>query len=71
MKFWKRTIILNIILIVLVILIGIIHTEVILNGKITAEQDYAISHAYGQFVVYSSLALWIISSFISKFNKNK
>jgi hypothetical protein len=60
MKWWVIAIIASAVWLVLIIAAGMIHTNVILAGKITPEQDEAISNAYG-FVCGAVLgAFWTV-----------
>lgn len=66
MKWWKIALIISGIWIVLTIGAGIIHTNVILKGKITQEQDKAISEKYGMLCAGGLIATWVIASLLRK-----
>jgi hypothetical protein len=64
MKWWKKSLIFSGIWIVLIIGTGIIHTNVILAGKITPEQDEAISDKYGEACGVGVGAIWVIGALV-------
>jgi ABC-type cobalt transport system substrate-binding protein len=59
MKWWKIALIISIIFFVLNLVLSIIHTGVILEGKITEEQVDLICQKYGQMLGISLVLIWI------------
>ena len=66
MKWWIKALIISAMWIVLDIVVGIIHTEIILKDIITPEMDEIISEHYGKLCVYGLVFIWVFSSFILK-----
>lgn len=52
--------------VLLTIGIGIIHTDVILAGRITPEQDEKISGSYGRLCGGGIVLIWVFANLIRK-----
>ena len=61
MKWWKKALIITGIWFVLIIGIGVVHTEVILKGKITPAQDEVISERYGNICGVGLVLIWVVA----------
>ena len=68
MAWWKKALIFSVIWAVLTIGTGIIHTNVILAGKITPQQDEKISEVYGKVCGGGLVAAWILLYLVRKRN---
>jgi hypothetical protein len=66
MKWWKTALIISGVWAVLTIGAGIIHTNVILAGKITPQQDEKISEGYGKVCGGGLVAAWVLSYLFRK-----
>ena len=64
MKWWKKALLFSGAWIALIIAVGVIHTEVVLAGKITALQDEAISEKYGEACAYGLIAIWVLTALL-------
>jgi len=60
MKWWKKSLIISVIWIVLVIGAGMLHTNVILAGKLTPQQDDELSGQYGMACGGGIGMIWVI-----------
>jgi nitrate reductase gamma subunit len=69
MSWKKKTFIYSIVWIVFTIIVGIIHTEVFLAGKLTQQQDEIISECYGMACAIGVVLLWIIQYLRNKKRK--
>lgn len=58
MKWWLKALIGSFIWVALTIGAGIMHTDVILDGKLTPEQDAAISEKYGMACGGGFVVVW-------------
>jgi len=70
MKWWKKALTLSIAWIVLIIGVGIIHTDVLLAGKITPQQDEAISEKYGVALAIGLVVIWLFAEVFWKRRKS-
>jgi uncharacterized membrane protein len=70
MKWWKKALSLSFVWIVLIIGTGIIHTDVFLAGKITPQQDEAISAKYGGALASGLLAIWLFAEVVWRRRKS-
>ena len=68
MKWWKKALAVSGIWVVLTIGAGIIHTNVILAGRITPEQDEKISESYGKMCGGGVVAAWVLFYLFRKRN---
>ena len=68
MKWWKKALMVSVIWAVVTIGAGIIHTNVILAGKITPQKDEKISEAYGKVCGGGLLAAWVLSYLLRRRN---
>ena len=60
-KWWVRGLIWAVGCIAIAIVVGIIHTELILKGQLTPEQDEAISGRYGQVAGFAAVAAFALA----------
>jgi uncharacterized membrane protein YciS (DUF1049 family) len=60
MQWWVKALILSAVWFALVVTIGYTHTDVILAGKITDEEDAAISTLYGVVFGFGVAVLWVL-----------
>jgi hypothetical protein len=60
MKLWKKGLLYSVIWVILVIGAGILHTDVILAGQLTPQQDHAISEIYGQILGGGLIVIWVV-----------
>jgi len=60
MKWWKKALITSGVWVALTIGAGIVHTNVILAGKLTPDQDDRISGAYGMLCGGGLVAAWLL-----------
>ena len=60
MKWWKKALIASLVLFVLVLGAGILHTELILAGELTPAQADAVMERYGNAGGVGSVAIWIV-----------
>lgn len=68
MKWWKKALIFSVIWSALTIGAGITHTNVILAGKITPQQDEKISEAYGKVCGGGLVVAWVLLYLLRKRN---
>jgi hypothetical protein len=66
MRWWVKALIWSVAWAMLTIIVGIIHTSVILAGRITEQQDAAISERYGAVCMLGIGLIWLISWFRPK-----
>ena len=66
MKWWAKALIVTIAWIALIIGIGVVHTEVVLAGTLTEQQDEAISERYGQLCGIGIVAIWVFAAMSRK-----
>ncbi len=66
MSWWKKALVFSGVWIALVIGVGVIHTNVVLAGKITPQQDEAISEKYGEACGTGLVAIWVITALLRK-----
>ncbi len=60
MKWWKKALIASLVLFVLVLGAGILHTELILAGELTPAQADAVMERYGNAIGVGMVAIWIV-----------
>src|SRR5262245_55810919 len=60
MKWWMKGLITSGLWIALTIAIGLFHTEVILGGKLTRQQDKAIAELYGTVCAIGLVLIWLV-----------
>ncbi len=60
MKWWKKALIASLVLFVLVLGAGILHTELILAGELTPAQADAVMERYGNVIGVGMVAIWIV-----------
>jgi membrane protease YdiL (CAAX protease family) len=68
-KWWMVAIVTSVVWAVLVIGAGILHTEVVLKGKLTPAEDEVISGRYGFACGVGMVVIWILS-FVIKGRKS-
>jgi hypothetical protein len=61
MAWWKKGLLLSIVWFGLTIGAGILHTDFVLAGRVTPEQDAAISYRYGVACGLGLIVIWAIS----------
>ena len=61
MRWWIKAIIASAVLSAIIIAAGIVHTDVILKGRITKEQDSKISGVYGNITAVALVLVWIVA----------
>ena len=62
MQWWTQALIVSIVWIALTIGVGMLHTDVVLRGKITPAQDSAISGRYGTVCAIGLIVIWVVYS---------
>ena len=62
MSWWKKALIGSAIWVALTIGVGVLHTEVILHGQTTPEQDSKISEAYGMLCGFGVGLIWALAA---------
>jgi|GEM_PF-2463667 len=60
MKWWKKALLFSVLWVALVIGAAVVHTEVVLAGKLTPQQDEAISEKYGQLCGAGLVGIWVL-----------
>ena len=60
MKWWKKALIASLVLFVLVLGAGILHTELILAGELTPAQSDAVMERYANAIGVGMVAIWIV-----------
>jgi len=60
MSWWKKAILFSLLWIGVCVGAGIVHTDVVLKGRISPEQDDAISYRYGVACGVGLAPIWLL-----------
>jgi putative copper export protein len=60
-RWWVKALLASVLWVALAIGAGIVHTEVVMKGTLTEQQDEAISERYGQVCGGGLVLIWMVA----------